>query len=194
MKRYDEAIRYIEAQSENAQEILDFVSSRFHSPTLCGLLLGKYASAREKGVELLFDPACTLTCRPSSLRETELMSIIGNLLDNAIEATLAREGDRYPVEVYIVGGARELVIEIADQGGGIDPALRERIFELGATSKDNGDHGLGLHLVSSYVDHAGGSIEVAANAPYGTVFSVFIPLPGSRLPEPINPDEPEYAT
>ncbi|MCQ4051953.1 hypothetical protein FK514_28355, partial [Klebsiella pneumoniae] len=58
MGHYDEAIRYIQAQSEHAQELLDFISSHFHSPTLCGLLLGKATRAREKGVALSFDPAC----------------------------------------------------------------------------------------------------------------------------------------
>ncbi len=57
MGHYDEAIRYIQAQSEHAQELLDFISSHFHSPTLCGLLLGKATRAREKGVALSFDPA-----------------------------------------------------------------------------------------------------------------------------------------
>lgn len=49
MGRYNEAIDYIQAQSEHAQELLDFISSRFSSPTLCGLLLGKAARAGEKG-------------------------------------------------------------------------------------------------------------------------------------------------
>ncbi|HEY0211346.1 sensor histidine kinase [Acerihabitans sp.] len=195
MKRYDEAIHYIEAQSESAQEILDFVSARFCSPTLCGLLLGKYASAREKGVQLLFDPACHLTHIPPRLRDTELMSVVGNILDNAIEATLRREGEHYPIEVYIAGGDRELVIEIADQGIGIAADNVERIFTFGVTSKQQGDHGLGLHLVSSYVLHAGGAIEVSANQPYGTVFSVFIPVTGLATTKgPITPDEPYYAT
>lgn len=88
MQRYDEAIRYVEAQSEGAQEILDFISQRFSSAALCGLLLGKYSSAREKGIELRFDPACQLRQIPAALNETELMSIVGNLLDNAVEATL----------------------------------------------------------------------------------------------------------
>ncbi|WP_413724197.1 ATP-binding protein [Sodalis sp. RH16] len=190
MKRYDEAIRYIEAQSESAQEILDFVSARFCSPALCGLLLGKYAGAREKNVELLFDPACGLAQLPSGLRETELMSIIGNLLDNAVEATLLRKGERYPIEAYIVGSARDVVIEIADQGIGIPQGMRERIFDVGITTKPSGDHGLGLHLVANYVNHCGGTIEVSANQPYGTVFSIFIPMESrAMLPDLINPDE-----
>ncbi len=195
MKRYPEAIRYIEVQSESAQEILDFVSARFCSPTLCGLLLGKYARAHEKGVELLFDPACRLTQIPARLRETELMSIIGNLLDNAIEATLRRPGEHYPIEVYIVGGTRDLVIEIADQGTGVADSDYARIFALGVSSKITGDHGLGLHLVASYVDRAGGTVEVSANQPYGAVFSVFIPLNGlaALSAGPSTPDGPTYA-
>jgi len=176
MGRYDEAIRYIEAQSESAQELLDFVSERFCSPRLCGLLLGKYARAREKGVELTFDPACEFTYLPAALSETELMSIIGNLLDNAIEATLLRGSDAGPVEVYVVSGTDELVIEVADHGIGIAQERREQIFALGVTSKTQGDHGLGLHLVASYVSHAGGTIEVSDNPPSGAVFSVFIPV------------------
>ena len=175
MGRYDEAIRYIEAQSENAQEILDFVSARFCSPRLCGLLLGKYARAREKGVVLEFDPACEITRLPATLSETELMSVIGNLLDNAIEATLLRGSEAGPVEVYIVCSKNELVIEVADQGVGITQERREEIFSMGVTSKPEGDHGLGLHLVASYVSHAGGNVEVSDNSPTGAVFSVFIP-------------------
>lgn len=175
LKHYDEAIRYIEAQSESAQVVLDFISSRFCSPALCGLLLGKYATAKEKGIELLFDPRCELSSLPSLLSETEFMSIIGNLLDNAVEATLAREGPHYPIEVYIHDGEKEWVIEIADQGTGIEPALAESLFELGVTSKSEGDHGLGLHLVNSYVNQAHGVIEVSANQPCGSLFSIFIP-------------------
>ncbi|VTN13961.1 Sensor histidine kinase CitA [Raoultella terrigena] len=135
MGHYDEAIRYIQAQSEHAQELLDFISSRFSSPTLCGLLLGKAARAREKGVELSFDPACHIDRPLPSLIESELISIIGNLLDNAIEATQRAELPHEPVEVLIQLNARELMIEVADRGVGIRPEIRERIFERGVTTK-----------------------------------------------------------
>lgn len=177
LKRFDEAIHYIEAQSEHTQETLDFISARFCSGPLCGLLLGKYASAREKGVQLQFDPACQLQQIPAQMPETELMSVIGNLLDNAVEATLQRSGVHHPVSLYVVANQRELVIEVADQGIGINDKLRDNLFEQGITSKTSGDHGLGLHLVETYVTRAGGTIEISINQPYGTVFSVFIPCP-----------------
>ncbi len=194
MERYDEAIRYIQAQSEHAQELLDFISSRFSSPTLCGLLLGKAARAREKGVELAFDPSCRMDRPCRLLGEAELISIIGNLLDNAIEATQRAELPHEPVEVLILLNERELIIEVADRGVGIAPAIREHIFERGMTTKRRGDHGIGLYLIASYVAHTGGSIDVSANDPRGTIFSLFIPETGNVLrPVPTLEDQ-NYAT
>ena len=183
MQRYDEAMHYIRAQSGGAQEVLDFVSERFTSPALCGLLLGKYVSAREKGIALAFDPACQLTLLPAAINETELMSVIGNLLDNAIDATLNSSTPSAPVELYISGRNNELLIEVADKGCGVDDSMKPHLFKQGVTSKpsdDSGiagsDHGIGLYLVAGYVHQAGGSIEIADNSPQGTIFSVFIPL------------------
>ncbi|MGN2426552.1 MULTISPECIES: ATP-binding protein [Raoultella] len=190
MGHYDEAIRYIQAQSEHAQELLDFISSRFSSPTLCGLLLGKAARAREKGVALSFDPACQLDRPLPALIEPELISIIGNLLDNAIEATQRAELPHEPVEVLIQLNARELMIEVADRGIGIDPAIRDHIFERGITTKTRGDHGIGLYLIEHYVTQAGGTIEVADNSPRGAIFTLFIPADG-----PVHPrHEANYAS
>ncbi len=181
MGRYEEAIHYIQAQSEHAQELLDFISSRFHSPTLCGLLLGKASRAREKGVQLSFDPACRMASPFAPLAEAELISIIGNLLDNAIEATQRAPLPHEPVEVLIKLNAQELIVEVADRGVGITPALRERIFERGITTKTCGDHGIGLYLIDSYVSQAGGTIEVADNIPRGAIFFTVYSRHGKRL-------------
>ncbi len=175
MGRFKDAIDYIEAQSEHEQEWLDFVSARFSSPLLCGLLLGKAARAREKGVILHFDPACLMDKPFPPLSEAELISVIGNLLDNAIEATQRAPMPHEPVEVLIKLSARELIIEVADHGVGIAPAIREHMFERGVTTKTRGDHGIGLYLTESYITRAGGTIEVSDNVPRGAIFSLFIP-------------------
>ena len=99
MKHYDEAIRYIRAVGRRTAR----AGLRVGPFCLSGLMR---AAAREicqrtgKGVELQFDPACQLTRMPSRLSETELMSIIGNLLDNAVDATLTAPVPA-PVELYI---------------------------------------------------------------------------------------------
>ena len=194
MERYDEAIRFIQAQSEHAQELLDFISSRFSSPTMCGLLLGKAARAREKGVALRFDPGCLMDRPFVPLTESEVISIIGNLLDNAIEATQRAPLPHEPVEVMIKLNDRELIIEVADQGIGIKPEIRERIFERGITTKTRGDHGIGLYLIESYVTQAGGLIEVADNTPRGTIFSLFIPATGTVRCTSQELEDTDYAT
>ena len=194
MGRYEEAIGFIQAQSEHAQELLDFISSRFSSPTLCGLLLGKSARAREKGVELNFDPACRMEKPFAPLHEAELISIIGNLLDNAIEATQRAPLPHEPVEVLIKLNERELIIEVADQGVGIKPDIRERIFERGITTKTRGDHGIGLYLIDSYVTQAGGAIEIADNSPRGAIFSLFIPATGIARRPAQELEDTDYAT
>ncbi|MDA8477601.1 sensor histidine kinase [Citrobacter sp. Awk 4] len=187
MQHYDEAIRYIQAQSEGAQKVLDFVSAHFASPALCGLLLGKYVSAREKGIELQFDPACQLTRPPAMLSETELMSVIGNLLDNAVDATLKAADPTAPVELYISDRNQELLIEVADRGCGVDDATKPHLFQQGFSSKPANDddiigseHGIGLYLAAGYISKAGGSIEITNNIPQGTIFSVFIPYTHTR--------------
>ncbi len=103
------------------------------------------------------------------------MSIIGNLLDNAFDATLHCAAPHEAVELYINDSSNELVIEVADRGTGIAPQVRDTLFEQGVTTKDKGDHGIGLHLVASHVAQAHGSIEVSDNDPHGTIFSLFIP-------------------
>ena len=134
------------------------------------------------------DRACRL------LGEAELISIIGNLLDNAIEATQRAALPHAPVEVLILLNERELIIEVADRGVGIDPSIREHIFERGMTTKRSGDHGIGLYLIASYVTQSGGSIEVSANAPRGTVFSLFIPETGNVLRPVSTLEDQNYAT
>lgn len=204
MKRYDEAMQYIQAQSEGAQAVLDFVSARFHSPTLCGLLLGKYASAHEKGVELVFDPACQLSHLPTALSENELMSVIGNLLDNAVEATIACAAPYHPVELYISNNNNELIIEVADQGCGLSPTIHPHLFEQGVSTKPvtetnviGAEHGIGLHLVASYVHQVQGTIEISTNKPQGTIFSLFIPDTPEFIPDtpdnlPVSSSEQPY--
>ncbi|WAT00055.1 sensor histidine kinase [Rouxiella chamberiensis] len=191
MKRYDEALDYIQAQSKEAQATLDFLSQRFQSPALCGLLLGKYADAREKGIDLHFDPACELASLPAALGENELMSIVGNLLDNAVEATLKVDAPHAPVELYLTRSADQLIIEVADRGAGIEAELRPRLFEQGVSSKParhstrtGSEHGIGLYVVASYVRQAQGMIEISDNHPSGSVFSVFIPYKEMAIDAP----------
>ena len=67
------------------------------------------------------------------------MSIIGNLLDNAVDATLTAPVPA-PVELYISDRNQELLIEVADRGCGVDDALKPHIFRQGFSSKPDSEN------------------------------------------------------
>lgn len=155
--------------------MIDFIARNFGTTT-AGLLIGKYYRAKELGLELIFDPACFVDRLPTALSHNEWISIVGNLLDNAYNASLRQPQGSKQIECLINSDGREVIIEIADRGCGIDEALHDRIFERGVTSSTSKDHGIGLWLVRSYVEQAGGSIVVENNIPFGTIFTLYIPL------------------
>ncbi|HDK6132190.1 sensor histidine kinase [Klebsiella pneumoniae] len=175
-KRYNQALELIQQQSESHQKVIDFIERNFQDNHLAGLLIGKYYRAKELGLELIFDPACFVDRLPTALSHNEWISIVGNLLDNAYNASLRQPQGSKQIECLINSDGQEVIIEIADQGCGIDEALRDRIFERGVTSSASKDHGIGLWLVRSYVEQAGGSIVVENNIPFGTIFTLYIPL------------------
>ncbi|HDH0551977.1 sensor histidine kinase [Klebsiella pneumoniae] len=176
LKRYNQALELIQQQSESHQKVIDFIARNFQDNHLAGLLIGKYYRAKELGLELIFDPACFVDRLPTALSHNEWISIVGNLLDNAYNASLRQPQGSKQIECLINSDGQEVIIEIADQGCGIDEALRDRIFERGVTSSASKDHGIGLWLVRSYVEQAGGSIVVENNIPFGTIFTLYIPL------------------
>lgn len=175
MQRYEEAEKFIALHSADNQKVLDFVTERISYPSIGGLLIGKYSKSHEMNVNLTFDPAMQLTTLPPMLSETELMSIIGNLLDNAFNACVKQSKGDKSVHLYINDESDEIVIEVSDQGCGIDETIRDTIFDQGVTSQDPAEHGIGLHLVETYIQKAQGYITVENNQPYGTIFSIFIP-------------------
>lgn len=175
MQRYEEAKKFIALHSADNQKVLDFVKERISYPSICGLLIGKYSKSHEMNVNLTFDPAMQLTSLPPMLSDTALVSIIGNLLDNAFNACVKQPKGDKSVHLYISDESDEIVIEVSDQGCGIDESIRETIFEQGVTSQDPKEHGIGLHLVETYIQKAHGYITVENNQPYGTIFSIFIP-------------------
>nr|WP_199064540.1 sensor histidine kinase [Chromobacterium sp. ASV5] len=175
IKAYDEAMKLVQSHSEIHQQVLDYISRAFGNYQLCGLLIGKYYRAREMGLELEFDPGCRLEALPGTLTDVEWMSIIGNLLHNAFEATLDSGLPERKIVLYISDEGEDLIIEVADKGPGVDPALRDRIFERGVSRHGGADRGIGLYLINNYIKQAGGTIIVEDNIPHGAIFTVFAP-------------------
>jgi two-component system CitB family sensor kinase len=167
--RYEEAVQSINRSSLLQQTLAASVLGNVGDPIVAALLLGKAAVASERGVELTVTAVSKL---PEDLGDVRgLVTVLGNLIDNAIDAGGKR------VDVTIDVDDAQLVLRVHDTGPGIDPALSDEIFRDGFTTKvaaGAARRGLGLALVSQEVRRRGGSISVE-NAD-GALFTVVLPL------------------
>ena len=173
MEMYDEATSYIQnitmVQRENISRVMNAVGE----PAVAALLIGKIARASELNVEFVLREGCCYSAADMNLPSEMLITVIGNLLDNAFEA-MNDNGDFYTRKELMFGiysrpGA--VLITVDDTGKGIAPADMERIFENGYSTKGEG-RGTGLYQVKSMVENFGGRIGVESQEGVGASFTV----------------------
>ncbi|MFG6655580.1 sensor histidine kinase DpiB [Scandinavium sp. M-37] len=177
MKEYDRVLEMVKGESQAQQELIDSLRASFDDRQVAGLLFGKVQRARELGLNLKIVEGSQLKQLPVGLDSTEFAAIVGNLLDNAFEASLYNpQGDKN-IELYLSDEGPEVIIEVGDHGCGVPVGLGDAIFDQGVSTKrdEASEHGIGLYLISSYVGRCGGVITLENNSPCGALFSVFIP-------------------
>jgi two-component system CitB family sensor kinase len=169
--RTDDVAQLVAASSRTSQSLADAVVDATADPVMSGLLLGKSATASERGVAFEIDLAegVTLPLMPS-----ELVTVAGNLIDNALEAVRDTEPPRW-IKLRLAQDDANVTLEVTDSGPG--PSAGLDVFGWGVTTKsDEGSgHGLGLALVRRIVEAYGGSVEFHPGAPTRVV--VTLPRP-----------------
>lgn len=148
--------------------------SQLDDATLVALLLGKFAEAERRSVELTLTPESRLTGEWPEPQD--LVTVVGNLVDNAMDAAL--EGSRRPAQVDVAvreedhDGQECIVIAVCDSGPGFSAEAERYVFEPGWSSKPvdpdrRHGRGIGMALVHQVVSRYGGTIEIAATTPEG---------------------------
>jgi two-component system CitB family sensor kinase len=175
---HDAAYEYAVESAGADQALTESVRERIGNPLLVGLIVAKTTVAAERGVRIELSDDSALGEDPPHLRR--LLTIVGNLLDNAIDAAVggsAPEGGR-EVRLSLIEAVDQVMVRVADSGSGIPPGAAESIFEDGwSTRPDRGTarRGLGLALVHRLVQRDGGTVTVSEGP--GAVFTVVLPLP-----------------
>jgi two-component system, CitB family, sensor kinase len=173
--RSAQALDFATAELAMAQRLTDHVVAAVDEPVLAALLLGKAAQASERGIDLVV--ADDVEVPEGLVDPRDLVTIVGNLLDNALDAAAAG-APPYRVELAARVDHGELVLRVADSGTGLRPADLERAFQRGWSTKSDDrliGHGLGLALVGQAVHRNRGHIHVTNDG--GAVFTVRLPLP-----------------
>ncbi|MFI9326897.1 ATP-binding protein [Kitasatospora sp. NPDC052868] len=178
--RHEQAVEFATAELALAQQLTDRVVAAVGEPVLAALMLGKAAQAAERGVELTLteDSRIDDGVLPPGLPARDLITVLGNLVDNAVDAAIAGAAD-WPGQPEVTVTARiddgDLLLRVADTGAGIEPGAVEDVFRRGWSTKQDGrGHGLGLALVAQAARRNGGTVEVGRER--GAALTVRLPL------------------
>lgn len=170
----DRALAFATDELQVSQRLTDSVVGSVGEPALTALLLGKAAQAGERGIDFrIADDAVW----PQDLAPVrDVVTIVGNLIDNAFDAVTSDSGERrVEVSSRIEGG--QVVLSVADSGPGLPPDAVDEAFRRGFSTKEQGGagrRGIGLALVAQSVARLDGLLEVSG--PPGARFTVRLPL------------------
>jgi two-component system CitB family sensor kinase len=172
---HDEVVRYVDALSRHRASLDLTVTSRIHDTAVAALLMAKSAVAAERRVELRISERTGLD-RLDPEVSADVATVVGNLVDNAVEAIAGgREtiGDGPAwVEVELRQDASSVEIVVRDSGPGVAPELAKEVFTHGFTTKaaQGGERGIGLALTRLVCHRRGGEVAVT-NTEEGAMFT-----------------------
>lgn len=173
--RHEEAVGFATAELALAQRLTDRVVDSVSEPVLAALLLGKAAAANERGAELVITPETEIddAVLGGAVAPRDVVTILGNLIDNALDAAVEGGSTRTAPKVFVTARARDgvLLLRVEDTGPGL--AAGEVAFDRGWSTKADG-RGLGLALVRQAVRRRHGTIELSRGE-RGAVFTVTLP-------------------
>lgn len=174
--RPEAAVEFAAAELALAQRLTDEVVAAVHDdPVLTAMLLGKTAQAAERGIELTVAEGSVVG--EHGFDPQDLVTLLGNLIDNAMDAT-AEVGRERQVEVFCDLQGDRLRVRVGDSGPGLTPERREQVFTRGWSTKPGVDgigRGIGLALVTEVVRRLGGRIDIGESHLGGAEFRVEIP-------------------
>lgn len=174
LEMYDDAVEFVGEVVGDHRATAEQVAEKIQDPLLAALLVGKATVAAERGVALSLADRTGLPDRLIDPRG--LVTIVGNLVDNAVDATAGTPHARVEVELQAEG--RTATLRVRDTGPGIPEEQRELIFTEGWSTKQRPAHrerGIGLPLVRRLAERQGGSATVGEAAGGGAEFTVVLP-------------------
>lgn len=170
--RHDEVVRYVRALSRHRQSLDTTLATRVRDLAVGALLMAKSSLAAERKVVLRVSEHTALD-RLAPEDSVDVATVLGNLVDNAVDAAAAGDDGRDAwVEVELRQDASSVEIVVRDSGPGVAPELAQEVFSHGFTTKaaQQGGRGIGLALTRLVCERRGGEVAVA-NTPDGAMFT-----------------------
>ncbi|MCP3028617.1 DcuS/MalK family sensor histidine kinase [Halobacillus sp. A5] len=172
LESFKDVKSYIKQLVDHQVHEADVITNKIKDPVLAGFMIGKLSYAREQNIRLSVNCETIIPAADDETVTHELVTIIGNLLDNAVESMAGSE--EKSISLFLSYVDELLTITVSDTGPGIKEEDQEEIFRRGVSTKGD-DRGYGLHLVQASVNVLEGSLELESTVHEGTTFTVIVP-------------------
>ena len=176
LEEYEEVIKFINVIAESKNNITTIISNKIKDVSLAALILSKYSKCEEARIKLMISDNSQITRLPEFMTSEELVSVVGNLIENSIDAV--KSDGTGEIYMKILEDDRELKIIVKDNGTGIPKNIRKSIYEMGISSKE-GSRGFGMYIIKKIIDEANGTIYFNIND--GTEWNISIPMERSKI-------------
>lgn len=172
---YEELQEYIQTISTYYQEDVGWISRHVSDPVLVGYLLTKLKTINDEGIDVQLMGDNPWPVIKDSKQLNALITVIGNSLDNVIEAL--RERGNPMIDITIDCLEESIIWEVKDNGSQISQATLNRLLEKGSSTKGEG-RGYGLFVMKTYVEEIQGELHLTANTETGVTLRATMPIQG----------------
>ena len=171
MGRNKEASEYITNLTTVQQSFIHRIMKNIEDPNVCALLIGKYSRSAELDVTFSIEKDSCLRREDISLPSGDIVTIIGNLIENALDALNSTNKFPKNLTVGIYTQPHAMIINVDDTGTGISDNIKNKLFENGFSTKGN-DRGTGLYIVNELIKKYNGTIAFDSEENAGTSFTI----------------------
>ncbi|MGF1871775.1 sensor histidine kinase [Photobacterium indicum] len=177
---YSDVFKLIGQENQHYETLIKFLRSAIAEPLIAGLLLGKSERARELGLRLVIDSESCLSTLPEHIVPEDLVTILGNLIDNAFDATLAAHSTGTSIHLHLSDYGNDLILEVEDSGIGLPEGMsRDDLVQRGVSTKEGDNHGVGLYLINQIVSRYNGQYMMENRESAGARMTVYLPKTAS---------------
>ena len=172
---HQEALDLIGRETSGYQELLGTLAETVPEPLLSAIILGKYNRAQELRIIFQLDPESRMIDIQKKINREKIVTILGNLLENALEAAQENTSGKRMVQLSMTDFGNDLIFEVEDSGSGIEDESVDLSLQHGFTTKSGTGRGIGLSLVHENLKYLGGHLTVVRSSLGGMRFTIYIP-------------------
>lgn len=168
--KIEEIQKFIEGMNHDIDRVNCYIKT--DNLSIGALLMAKSAVAETRKIKIQCNIKGELKDIP--MPSWELTRILGNLINNAMDAVQDLPPENRHIEVNLQQNTNGFLFQVCNLGNPIPPVLLDKVFKPGFTTKGDKGSGMGLYIVRDLVEKYNGTVDVMSTIEEGTVFNVIL--------------------